>query len=85
VLERFFDRSMDRFQTARIRAERLSPDHSAELCAMHCGPRVMATVGGVRSDEATRNFNGHNSRCRATHSPLEPLCRLRPFPTKAPV
>jgi RimJ/RimL family protein N-acetyltransferase len=56
VLERFFDGSMGRFRTDRIRAERLSPDHLAELCAMHCDPRVMATIGGVRSDEATRNY-----------------------------
>jgi hypothetical protein len=47
---------MDRFQTARIHTERLSPDHLAELCAMHCEPRVMATIVGVRSDEATRNI-----------------------------
>jgi [ribosomal protein S5]-alanine N-acetyltransferase len=51
---------MDRFQTARIRAERLSLDHLAELCAMHRDPRVMATLGGVRSDESTRNFLAAN-------------------------
>jgi RimJ/RimL family protein N-acetyltransferase len=51
---------MDRFQTARIHAERLSPDHLAELCAMHCEPPVMATIGGVRSHEATRNYLAAN-------------------------
>jgi [ribosomal protein S5]-alanine N-acetyltransferase len=60
VLGKFFDRSMDRFQTTRIHAERLSPDHLAELCRMHCEPRVMATIGGVRSDESTRNYLGAN-------------------------
>jgi RimJ/RimL family protein N-acetyltransferase len=60
VLERFFETSMDRFRTARIRAERLSPDHLAELCAMHRDPRVMASIGGVRSDEATRNYLAAN-------------------------
>lgn len=51
---------MDYFQTARMRAERLRPDHLAELCAMHRDARVMATLGGVRSDEATRNFLATN-------------------------
>jgi RimJ/RimL family protein N-acetyltransferase len=50
------DRSMDRFRTAPMRAERLSPDHLAELCVMHRDARVMATLGGVRSDEGTRNY-----------------------------
>jgi RimJ/RimL family protein N-acetyltransferase len=35
-------------------------DHLAELCAMHCDPRVMATIGGVRSYEATRDYLAAN-------------------------
>jgi RimJ/RimL family protein N-acetyltransferase len=53
-------RSLDHFQTARIRAERLRPDHLAELCAMHRDRRVMATLGGLRSDAATRNYLAAN-------------------------
>jgi RimJ/RimL family protein N-acetyltransferase len=60
VLGKFSESSTDRFQTARLRAERLSPDHLAELCAMHRDPRVMASIGGVRSDEATRNYLAAN-------------------------
>jgi [ribosomal protein S5]-alanine N-acetyltransferase len=51
---------MKYFQTARIHAERLSPGHLAELCAMHSDARVMATLGGVRSDAATRDYLAAN-------------------------
>lgn len=51
---------MDHFRTARMRAERLSRDHLAELCAMHRDARVMATLGGVRSDVGTENYLAAN-------------------------
>jgi RimJ/RimL family protein N-acetyltransferase len=34
----------------------LQPEHLAELCVMHRDERVMATLGGVRSDAETRDF-----------------------------
>jgi RimJ/RimL family protein N-acetyltransferase len=51
---------MDHFQTARMRAERLRPDHLAELRAMHRDARVMATLGGVRSDMGTQSYLAAN-------------------------
>jgi RimJ/RimL family protein N-acetyltransferase len=51
---------MDHFHTARMRAERLRPDHLAELCAMHRDARVMATLGGVRSDAGTETYLAAN-------------------------
>jgi RimJ/RimL family protein N-acetyltransferase len=47
---------MDRFETARLSAERLRESHLADLVALHLDPRVMRYVGGVRSPEATRAF-----------------------------
>jgi RimJ/RimL family protein N-acetyltransferase len=51
---------MDHFQTARMHAERLRPDHLAELCAMHRDARVMATLGGVRSEAGTQSYLAAN-------------------------
>ena len=51
---------MEYFRTARLHAERLSPGHLAELCAMHRDARVMATLGGVRSDAVTREYLAAN-------------------------
>ncbi len=42
--------------TRRLSAERLSDAHFGELCRMHRDERVMATLGGTRSDEETRRF-----------------------------
>jgi [ribosomal protein S5]-alanine N-acetyltransferase len=47
---------IDTFQTERLWAERLRPDHLADLCRMHNDARVMATLGGVRSDAETAGF-----------------------------
>jgi ribosomal-protein-alanine N-acetyltransferase len=47
---------IDQFQTARLRAERLLPHHLADLSMMHRDPRVMRTLGGVRSDAKTQEY-----------------------------
>ncbi len=44
------------FHTDRLFAERLQAHHFDELCQMHRNPEVMATLGGIRSDELTRQF-----------------------------
>ncbi len=46
----------DSFETERLAAERLSAAHLPDLCRMHRDPRVMATLGGVRADDATRAY-----------------------------
>jgi ribosomal-protein-alanine N-acetyltransferase len=46
-------RSVDTLCTDRLVAERLRASHLDELCRMHRNPQVMATLGGVRSDERT--------------------------------
>jgi [ribosomal protein S5]-alanine N-acetyltransferase len=47
---------IETFETTRLRAERLDAGHVAELCRMHQDKRVMATLGGIRSDLETRRF-----------------------------
>jgi RimJ/RimL family protein N-acetyltransferase len=54
--------SIDRFRTARLTAERLAARHLPELAAMHADPRMMATLGGVRSREATKEYLSANLR-----------------------
>jgi len=44
------------FRTDRLIAERLRAEDLAELCRMHQDPRVMATLGGLRSDDQTQQF-----------------------------
>lgn len=46
----------ERFETERLRAYRLQPEHFALLLAMHQDPVTMATLGGVRSEEQTREY-----------------------------
>lgn len=41
------------FRTDRLLAERLREEHLGEIRRMHQDPRVMATLGGLRSDEET--------------------------------
>src|SRR5579883_2572784 len=48
--------NIETFLTARLTAERLSADHFDELCRMHHDERVMATLGGVRSDDDTFRY-----------------------------
>jgi ribosomal-protein-alanine N-acetyltransferase len=47
------DHSADTFGTDRLVAERLREEHLGEIQEMHRDPRVMATLGGLRSDEET--------------------------------
>ncbi|MCP6758950.1 MAG: GNAT family N-acetyltransferase [Fischerella sp. CENA71] len=44
------------FTTERLLAERLQFQHLNELHRMHRDSQVMATLGGIRSDEETRLF-----------------------------
>jgi RimJ/RimL family protein N-acetyltransferase len=46
----------EHFETERLRAYRLRPEHFALLLAMHQDPATMATLGGVRSEEQTRDY-----------------------------
>src|SRR5512134_3255498 len=48
--------SIRTFRTDRLIAERLRVKGLDELCRMHRDSRVMATLGGVRSDDQTRQF-----------------------------
>ena len=40
-------------RTARLSLVRVRPSDLADLCALHADPRVMATLGGVRSEAET--------------------------------
>lgn len=44
------------FRTDRLLAERLREEHLGEIRRMHQDPRVMATLGGLRSDEETARY-----------------------------
>lgn len=46
----------EHFETQRLGAYRLQPEHFALLLAMHQDPVTMATLGGVRSEEQTRDY-----------------------------
>ncbi len=46
--------SIETITTERLTAERFRPEHYDLLCQIHRNPAVMATLGGVRSDETTR-------------------------------
>ena len=46
--------------TARLQGDRLRPEDFEKLCALHRDPAVMATLGGVRSDEQTRAYLAKN-------------------------
>lgn len=46
--------------TPRLLAERLQEKHFEMLCRMHQNPSVMATLGGLRSAEQTREFLSDN-------------------------
>ncbi|MCF4967399.1 GNAT family N-acetyltransferase [Nostoc sp. CMAA1605] len=51
---------IETFSTSRLLAERLQFQDLHELCRMHQNQKVMATLGGVRSDEETRLFIFNN-------------------------
>lgn len=61
-LERSHSEAMaiETFWSERLRAERLHPEHLDLLCQMHADSRVMATLGGVRSEAETRQFLDRN-------------------------
>jgi RimJ/RimL family protein N-acetyltransferase len=44
---------LSRQQTARLLLTRIGTADYAELCRMHRDPEVMATLGGIRSDEVS--------------------------------
>lgn len=44
----------EHFETARLFAERLRPTHFEDMCALHRDERVMATLGGLRTDQETQ-------------------------------
>ena len=46
----------EHFETKRLRAYRLQPEHFALLLAMHQDATTMVTLGGVRSEEQTRDY-----------------------------
>jgi ribosomal-protein-alanine N-acetyltransferase len=46
----------EHFETKRLRAYRLQPEHFAFLLAMHQDAVTMATLGGIRSEEQTREY-----------------------------
>ena len=49
-------RPVETFRTDRLLAERLREEHLPEIQRMHRDPRVMATLGGLRSDEETARY-----------------------------
>src|SRR2546428_750725 len=50
----------DSFATARLRAERLTPEHFAELRRMDRDPEFMAMLGGPRDDAQTAAYLARN-------------------------
>lgn len=46
----------DSFATARLVAERLRPEHYADLLRMHADPVQMALLGGVRDEAQTTEY-----------------------------
>jgi RimJ/RimL family protein N-acetyltransferase len=50
----------DTFMTARLRAERLSPDDLEDLVRLHHDPAVMAGLGGVRDRQQTAEYLARN-------------------------
>ena len=48
--------NLDTIVMPRWRAERLRPDHLDEIRRMHRDERVMATLGGLRTEEQTREY-----------------------------
>lgn len=55
-------RSIITLRTDRLIAERLHVEDLDELGRMHSDPRVMATLGGLRSDAQTLQFRRENLR-----------------------
>jgi len=59
TVERIVPRRLESVEaphTTRLALERLRADHLEELCRFHQDDRVMATLGGVRSEASTREW-----------------------------
>ena len=58
--------AIEQLRTARISLARIRESDLADLCALHADPRVMATLGGLRSEAETaaqiRDFDLHWER-----------------------
>src|SRR5487761_2145176 len=52
--------TLDSFTTPRLHAERRVPAHLSEIRRMHQDAHVMATLGGVRTEEQTRRYMEQN-------------------------
>lgn len=50
----------DSFTTARLRAERLRPEHTAEIHRMHQDAEQMAMLGGIRDEAQTAAYMERN-------------------------
>jgi RimJ/RimL family protein N-acetyltransferase len=57
----------DSFSTARLAAERLTPEHLPEVRRMHRDAAVMAQLGGVRDDAQTTAYLARNLQHWADH------------------
>ncbi len=55
------------FETRRLVAERLSPEHLPALRVLHEDPAVMAHLGGVRNEEETQRYLEKNLSHWADH------------------
>jgi RimJ/RimL family protein N-acetyltransferase len=55
------------FSTARLAAERLTPDHLPEVRRMHRDAAVMAQLGGVRDEAQTTAYLARNLQHWADH------------------
>lgn len=51
---------LDTFTTPRLHAERVAPAHLPEIRRMHRDARVMATLGGVRTEDQTHAYLARN-------------------------
>ncbi|WP_207714226.1 GNAT family N-acetyltransferase [Scytonema sp. UIC 10036] len=47
---------LETFNTKRLKANRLCVEDYTELCLMHSNSMVMATLGGIRTNNVTRQF-----------------------------
>lgn len=72
--------AVDSFRTHRLSAARLRPADLAELCRLHRDTVVMATLGGVRSDEETRRFLATNLDHGSRYGFGLGVFRVRPGP-----
>jgi ribosomal-protein-alanine N-acetyltransferase len=55
-------KAVDSFRTARMTAERLSPEHLDAMMRLNADPEVAKTLGGIRSAGETRAFMEENLR-----------------------